>query len=309
MISIIIPCYNVAECVSATLNSIINQTDKDYEIIAVNDGSTDNTLAILTQYQQITPRMVVIDKKNGGVSSARNVGMQSAKGDFLLFIDGDDLIEPTLIEELNAHCNDGTDYILYGWEYMGWPDKTKPCIPTVCNDYVDSYLTGHVLPNVSTSVIKRTLTIENDIKWDENTYFSEDREFIVRCMLVAKNVCVIPKVLFKYVHRGNSAMHVPEFTSKRLSEIYAVERTYNRLKKTSRADISTAFIKCTIVLLMRFYNKSNCTDTSIKNELSRYGEAYLKKSNRFRFNKYSIYAFVMGLLYRIKPVFRIAISI
>ena len=87
-ISVIIPCYNCQEYVEETLNSLAKQTYKDFEVVCVNDGSTDNTLSILQAWQaQNLFDMQIISKENGGVSRARNAGIQAAKGEFLLFLD------------------------------------------------------------------------------------------------------------------------------------------------------------------------------------------------------------------------------
>lgn len=87
--SIIIPAYNVSSSIQDTLNSVYRQTYTDFEIIAVNDGSTDCTLQILNQ--QRDNRLIIINKENGGVSSARNTGIQAAKGEYIAFLDADDL--------------------------------------------------------------------------------------------------------------------------------------------------------------------------------------------------------------------------
>jgi len=98
-VSVIIPVYNVEKYLRECLDSVINQTLKDIEIICVNDGSTDNSLPILKEYAQKDERIKVIDKKNEGVSVARNVGLECANGIYILFLDADDYFESTLIEQ------------------------------------------------------------------------------------------------------------------------------------------------------------------------------------------------------------------
>jgi len=92
-ISIIIPCYNAEKYIEKCLNSVINQTLKNIEIILVNDGSTDSTLSILYQYASIDSRIIVIDKHNEGVSIARNIGIKKSNGEYIMFIDSDDWID------------------------------------------------------------------------------------------------------------------------------------------------------------------------------------------------------------------------
>ena len=92
-LSVIIPVYNVEEYIGECLESILNQPFKDFEIICINDGSTDNSLEVLKKYKDKDERIIIIDKKNEGSGIARNTGINIARGDYLFFIDGDDGIE------------------------------------------------------------------------------------------------------------------------------------------------------------------------------------------------------------------------
>lgn len=98
--SIIIPIYNVEDYLSKCLDSVIEQTLMDIEIICVNDGSKDKSLNILQQYSNNDNRIRIISKENGGLSSARNAGLKVAKGDYICFLDSDDYAEPNLCERL-----------------------------------------------------------------------------------------------------------------------------------------------------------------------------------------------------------------
>lgn len=94
-VSIIIPIYNISQYLSKCLDSLINQTLKDIQIICVNDGSTDNSLSIIQKYANSDNRILLINKKNGGLSDARNVGLQYAEGEYYMFVDGDDWLDLT----------------------------------------------------------------------------------------------------------------------------------------------------------------------------------------------------------------------
>ena len=99
-ISVIVPVYNVEKYISQCLDSIINQTYSNIEIICVNDGTRDGSRKILEEYRKKDSRIKIIDKKNGGLSSARNAGLEVAQGEYISFIDSDDWIEETMIEKL-----------------------------------------------------------------------------------------------------------------------------------------------------------------------------------------------------------------
>lgn len=125
-ISIIIPCYNVAEYLPQCLDSIFNQTYKNIEIICVNDGSTDNTLDILNKYKLNDNRVVVVDQENSGASAARNHGLNYVTGDYIMFVDSDDWIDLYTCEiALNKALSN--DYDLVIWNYIReFPNNPMP---------------------------------------------------------------------------------------------------------------------------------------------------------------------------------------
>ncbi len=92
LVSIIVPIYNVSEYLERCIKSLINQTYKNIEIVLVNDGSTDNSLDICKKYQNKDKRIVVLDKTNGGLSDARNYGIERAKGQYITCVDSDDYV-------------------------------------------------------------------------------------------------------------------------------------------------------------------------------------------------------------------------
>ena len=99
-ISVIIPVYNMADYVGESITSVLNQTFRKFELIIVNDGSTDNSLEIINSYLQKDKRILVIDKPNAGLASAYNAGQQMARGKYIYFLDSDDWMEPNCLEEL-----------------------------------------------------------------------------------------------------------------------------------------------------------------------------------------------------------------
>ena len=122
-LSIIIPIYNVEQYIEQCLVSILNKTYKDIEIILVNDGSKDNSMKIIKKYLS-DKRIKVINKKNGGLSSARNVGLKIATGEYIAFVDSDDWIRiDKLVELYNIIQNEKLDLIIGNGEY--YPSKEK----------------------------------------------------------------------------------------------------------------------------------------------------------------------------------------
>lgn len=115
LISIIVPVFNAEEYLSQCLDSILNQTYKDLEIICINDGSGDDSIGILKQYKNRDSRIVIIDKQNEGVSATRNIGLKEAKGDYLMFVDADDWLDSDLCESAIRAAN------YYEADVVMWP--------------------------------------------------------------------------------------------------------------------------------------------------------------------------------------------
>ena len=99
-VSILIPCYNVEKYIRQCLDSVVNQTLKDIEIICINDGSTDSTLDILRKYENRDNRIKVISKHNSGYGASMNIGLETAKGEYVGIVESDDFVEPNMFEKL-----------------------------------------------------------------------------------------------------------------------------------------------------------------------------------------------------------------
>ena len=125
--SIIVPVYNVEKYLVNCLDSIINQTYKNFEIIIINDGSTDNSYSILENYAQNYPNLIrVFSKENGGLGSARNLGIQKAVGRFLWFIDSDDWIEVDALFKLyNVLKNNDFNVLVFDFNIIEEKKKKK----------------------------------------------------------------------------------------------------------------------------------------------------------------------------------------
>ena len=133
-ISIIVPVYNAEQYLPKCLDSILNQTYKYLEVICINDGSYDNSINILNQYKAQDSRMVVIDKSNEGVSATRNCGLKQATGEYFMFVDADDWIEPDTCEKALTVMEDNNADIVM-WSYVserGFSNSQKTIFPNDC---------------------------------------------------------------------------------------------------------------------------------------------------------------------------------
>ena len=128
-ISVILPIYNASSCIEETLNYILAQTFNDYEVICVDDGSTDNTLAVLKDYEKKDKRLKVISQSNGGAGKARNTGLDNASGDYLAFLDADDLYDPDMLSKAYSKAVEGNADLVV-WKCDRYNDTTKEYSPT-----------------------------------------------------------------------------------------------------------------------------------------------------------------------------------
>lgn len=138
-ISIIVPVYNAEKYLANCLDTLIGQTYENFEIICVNDGSTDDSLSILRRYIEKDSRIQLIDKVNGGVSQARNIGLQTATGEYIMFVDADDWISrDTCLEIIGTICEYRADVVM--WTYMSENEGTQSSKHLFSSDMVfDEY--------------------------------------------------------------------------------------------------------------------------------------------------------------------------
>lgn len=231
--SVVVPVYNVEAYLDDCLRSLQTQDYSDYEVICVNDGSTDGSRKILTAWEKRMPQTRVIDRANGGLSAARNTGLAAATGDYVVFVDSDDWVEPTMLNRLAEEAN-GEDMICFacrrtdnnahdtlhpeqsgGWEYYNRHALEHREVAFVC---------------VWQRCYRREFLIENGLRFREGI-LHEDNEFTPRVCLKAKKTKVIPDVLYNYRVRPGSIMTTRGLQSKEsliiigneLSELFSNE--------------------------------------------------------------------------------------
>lgn len=215
-VSVIVPIYNAEKYLNKCINSIINQTYKTIEIILIDDESIDNSPQICDEYSKKDKRIKVIHKKNGGVSSARNEGLKTCTGDYILFIDSDDYIEPNCIEEcLNKIEKYNLDIIKFGFikELNIYKKKNNFTVKTNTliekkdyNDLIYKYiLTSPDFCNIWNSIIKSDIC--KKINFDINLTMGEDFLYFVECVTKSNNIYFLDKHLYHYIINNNSITH------------------------------------------------------------------------------------------------------
>ncbi len=236
LISLIISVYNIEQYISKCVESIIGQKEQNIEIILVDDGSTDDSKTIVDEYAKKDTRIKVIHKINGGLSSARNVGLNVASGEYIFFVDGDDFIANNAIEVLGEIIkNNDYDIICFNY-YVSYEDKdvktySKPQYWNVSDNV------KYVISSTSacSRVYKRDFLIKNKLFFKEGIIY-EDLALIPSFVIFTSKICFIDDFLYYYVIRENSIMHETEFKTNRDDKFIALETLNNTFIKNGLWD-------------------------------------------------------------------------
>lgn len=210
-VSVIVPIYKIERYLHQCVDSIIAQTFTDFELLLIDDGSPDGCPAICDEYAQKDARIRVFHKPNGGLTSARNHGLDNAKGDWIMHIDGDDWIEPTYIEELyNAAIKNDADIAICGFRFAYEDGSFVIEHPTVWNDNRSTSLNRYIASVWTTawgSIHKSSLYHNNGVRSPKNITYCEDFHLMTRLCYFADKVVSIDIPLYNYRQQSSSIMH------------------------------------------------------------------------------------------------------
>lgn len=204
-VSIIIPVYNVAEYLPKCIDSCLSQSYTDFDIVLVNDGSTDNSLSICRDYEKIDSRIRVIDKKNGGLSDARNVGMATVNTEYIYFLDSDDFIENKCIEKCVAKLDETqADLVIFDVYQYFMKTNTKEIVKNRLDETIVTSLSEE--PKLMTLILnaawnkmaRLSLFKDNDITYPVGYYY-EDLGTTYKLLLKAKRIAFINEPLYDYL--------------------------------------------------------------------------------------------------------------
>ena len=229
LISIIVPIYNTEKYLRQCLDSIINQTYTNFEVLLVNDGSTDSSGMICQEYLENDSRFRYFEKENGGVSSARNLGLERSGGAYITFIDSDDWVESNHLEALlkgikennadiavSKHKSFNTEDGLFYFPAYSNQNQNDLCIKKKqIRPFLElfpklNYLT-HDFACIASKLFKKSLT--QNLFLDEKLPQSEDLDYFFKLYLRSESIVYIDEVTYIYVQHGQNASHHPSETS------------------------------------------------------------------------------------------------
>ena len=237
MVSIIVPVYNVEGYLKRCVDSILSQTYTNIEIILVNDGSTDSSSQLCDEYQKKDNRIKVEHKQNGGLSSARNAGLDIAKGDYIAFIDSDDWVEPNFIERLRTLLIEtNSDMSACTFCRTKGDIAQRLCFDTsveiITNKKFDcAFKEESYAGYACNKMFKREIFEKNELRFDEKIFHGEDSPFVVEFLQYAQKIAFTKEDLYYYYFREDSITKSVRLTEKYLSILYAREKTMVLLKE------------------------------------------------------------------------------
>lgn len=276
-ISVIIPVYKVEKYLKRCVESVVNQTYKNIEIILVNDGSPDKCGEICDEYARIDSRIKVIHKENGGLSSARNSGLDIASGDYIMFVDSDDWISEVSLEQLNEYID--MDYDIINFKFSFVKENSKELIETNNNikdsyecdliTYIDKLFSGELNFFIWNKLYKKNLF--DEVRFPEGRNY-EDLATIYKLYFNAKSIIVTDYTLY-YYWLGNSNSITSNSTVKNMrdyllstKEIYKVNKNYLQINKRDFSNVDTWY-KMMIIQLLINYTKSTNKNDALKREI------------------------------------------
>ena len=245
MISVIIPVYNVKKYILNCLRSISSQTFKDFEVILVDDGSTDGSGEICDEYIKEDTRFKVYHKLNGGVSSARNFALDRIEGEWVYFCDADDILFHDTLETLSMHYNENVDSTMGGYirineqgnilEKNNIYKKKYLTIEETLEDFYDpefKMFNGYIWNRL----FRKSIIENHHLRFREDIFIKEDGLFLIQYLCKCNNGTYYnTKPIYKYIEHSSSAMNskLKKVNKEFISRLTATIECYKELKKTN----------------------------------------------------------------------------
>ena len=253
-VSVIVPVYNVEKYISKCLDTLVNQTLDDIEIIIVNDGSKDKSKEIIKKYEiKNSQKIKYYEKENGGLSDARNYGMKYANGEYIAFLDSDDYVELDMYEKMYEIAKkENSDMVEcnFNWEY---PNKTREDIGEIYNNKKEMIEKIRVV--AWNKLIKKEIVEKSKVSFPVGFRY-EDVEFTYKLIPYLNKVSFIKKPLVHYIQRENSISNMQNEKTKEIFEVldnvlrFYKENNFYEEYKNELEYVYTRYLLCSSLLRM-----------------------------------------------------------
>ncbi len=293
MVSVVVPAFNSQQTLEGCVQSILTQSFRDLEVIIVDDGSTDDTPAISDGLQKADARVVVIHKENGGVSKARNMGIQHTHGKYLMFVDSDDYLKPGIVENAVAGAEaNHADLLLFGFDYH-MVDSGEVKENAITEDFFEDarrfferwfvpLLDRELLNPPWNKLILRSLITENGLRFHPDYSICEDMAFSADVLCSSERPMLLAGSGYQYMLNSSGSL-VFRFNSnfyEALSNFHQSALTYCQRfpeKQVQVRAVNTKFIALCITYFRRVYDDSEWSPAQKRDKL-----VFICESDRFR---------------------------
>ena len=299
--SVIVPIYNTFDYAKTIVDwfllELTKRTTNDIELILVDDGSKQGP-----DYPIESSSIRLIRKENGGVSSARNFGIEHAKGDYILFLDSDDNFEPGIFAHLDGvFFNDNTlDSILLSFRKLrdGTIENILNSEQNVTGKQaLSKFLIKDIRLHICGLLVSRSCLNEHNLRFDESLHFSEDVLFIIEYLAIAQHCFISPVPLYNHIMRTGSAINSP-LTTKDTTHIDAFERISSQAKNNALELDVNFFISTCYINLIKFLVKNKTQDEAVFDKIIANSHFLFKKLSP-TLSKYAVVVYITRWLFRL----------
>ena len=282
--SVIIPVYQSEKYITDCVKSVLNQSfDGSYEIILIDDGSLDSSGVIADDLAKQNEFVKSYHKTNGGAASARNYGLQKASGDYVLFIDGDDTVDPTLFQKLESFLN--YDLLIYGMAFdyyledqlsrqdiLSCKHEGSYSVEDIFNSYQDFFY-DNALSSACNKVFRKDILEKHQINFNEKMNLYEDYDFVLQYFKYVDSVYFVNEPLYHYRHDLDH-MHIYG----RVKDLYSVKNNLSHLLMTieslpnsyDKTGIHTVFCNLYMDLLQQNLMQNDYSEVELQKEIEPY---------------------------------------
>lgn len=246
-ISIIVPVYNAEKTLNRCVDSILSQTFQDWELLLIDDGSTDRSGEFCDKYASKDQRIKVFHKTNSGVSSARNIGLDYAKGEWVVFVDADDFVKEPYLTHLLEHSQKQVDLVISYAEIHDGNDIRKESYPSKLVDdtnfesmFIENDIHWHTSP--WSKLYKRSIIEKHHLRFCEGMHIGEDAVFLYSYMLYSNKIYISPDTDYCYFS------YTPGSLTKRINSLASETLAYDQIQAIVESLIFQKSIKNSIAL-------------------------------------------------------------
>lgn len=291
-ISIVVPVYNVEKYLTQCIDSIIKQTYTDYEVVLVNDGSKDSSGKICDEYSKKYDNIKVIHKENGGLSSARNAGIQEATGEYVMFVDSDDYIYKTdclekLVEVINSSSGviDLLQYKMVHYfensdKYIKLKDYNINNELSTTEKLEQMIADGTFSPSACDKLIKLSVIKDNNVYFEKGL-LSEDIKWSLNLFLHINNLAVVNESIYVYRQQRKGSI-TNTVSRKSIESIYSIINYWTNYKfdDSTKKELYLSYLGYQYTILITLVNKKN-SDKELRDKIKKF-KWLLKYDNNFK---------------------------